>query len=54
MDIKEDQLRWFKSFLLKNLLEFALKTKLHKNNNLQTNFINQSSENLKDAKLIHH
>ena len=53
MDIREDQIRWFTSFLLKYLLEVVLKMKLNKRNNLQTNFINQSSENLKDAKLIH-
>ena len=43
MDIKKNKLQWFTSFLIKNILEVVLQMKLDKINNLQMNFINQSS-----------
>ena len=43
MNIKKNKLQWFTSFLIKNILEVVLQMKLDKINNLQMNFINQSS-----------
>ena len=40
------------SFLIKNLLEVALKMKLNKINNVKMNFINQLLERFKNEKFI--
>ena len=54
IDIKEDERRWFTILLTKNLLEVVLKAKLNKINNSQMNFMNQSLENFKKERFIHH
>ena len=38
MDVREDQLQWFTSFLIKHLVEVVLNCQI---NNLQMNFSNQ-------------
>ena len=50
MDIKDDQLQWFTSFFIKNLVEVVLCRII----NLQMNIISKLLENLKEEKFILH
>ena len=49
--IKEDQLQWFTSFLIKSLVEVV--SLMNQIINWQMNFINQLLENFKKEKFIH-
>ena len=51
MAIKEDQVKWFISFLIKSLVEMVLS--MNQIMNQLMNFINQLLENLKKEKFIH-
>ena len=59
MVIKEDELQWFISFLIKSLKEVVLSLRLQINLlmnqiiNWQMNFINQLLENFRKEKFIH-
>ena len=54
MDINEELLRWFISFLMISLPRVVLKMKLYQNNNKQNNYKHKLLENLKNETNTHH